>query len=39
MKRAQLLNIKAQISSIWAKGCMFMIVCVLSDLNMTTPPR
>ena len=25
----QLLNIKVQMSSIWAKGCMLMIVCVL----------
>ena len=32
MKKAQLLKIKAQMSSIWAKGCMLMIVCVLSDL-------
>ena len=27
-KMAQLLTIKAQMSSIWAKGCMVMIVCV-----------
>ena len=27
-KRALLLKIKAQLSSIWAKGCMLMIVCV-----------
>ena len=33
MKMAQLLNIKAQMSSVWAKGCVFMIVCVLSDLT------
>ena len=34
MKRAQLLKIKAQVSSIWAKGCVcWMIVCVLSDLT------
>ena len=33
VKRAQLLNIKAQMSSIWAKGCMLLIVCVLSDLT------
>ena len=33
MKRAQLLNIKSQMSSIWAKGCMLMIVCLLSDLT------
>ena len=31
-KRAQLLKIKAQVSSIWAKGCILMTVCVLSDL-------
>ena len=28
LKRAQLLNIKAQMSSIRAKGCMLMIMCV-----------
>ena len=28
VKRAQLLKIKAQVSSIWAKGCILMIVCV-----------
>ena len=33
VKRAQLLKIKAQVSSIWANGCMLMIVCVLSDLT------
>ena len=33
MKIAQLLKIRAQMSSIWAKGCMLMIVCVLSDLT------
>ena len=27
------MKIKAQMSSIWAKGCMLMIVCVLSDLT------
>ena len=34
-KRAQLLKIKAQLSSLWAKGCILMIVCVcvLSDLT------
>ena len=37
MKRAQLLKIKAQMSSIWAKGCVLMIVFVLSE-DMTTPP-
>ena len=29
----QLLKIKAPVSSIWAKGCILMIVCVLSDLT------
>ena len=30
-KRAQLLKIKAQMSSIWAKGCMLMMcVCYLT---------
>ena len=33
VKRAQLLISKAQMSSIWAKGCMLMIMCVLSDLT------
>ena len=33
VKRAQLLNTKAKMSSICAKGCMLMIVCVLSDLT------
>ena len=33
VKRVQLLKIKVQMSSIWAKGCMLMIVCVLSDLT------
>ena len=37
-KGVQLLKIKSQLSnselsSIWAKGCMLMIVCVLSDLT------
>ena len=32
-KEEQLLKIKAQISSIWDKGCMLIIVCVLSDLT------
>ena len=27
-KKAQLLKIKAQVSSIWAKGCILMPVCV-----------
>ena len=27
-KKAQLLNIKTQLSSIWAKGCILMTVCV-----------
>ena len=30
---AQLLKIKAQVSSIWAKGSILMTVCVLSDLK------
>ena len=35
---AQLLKIKAQVSSIWAKGCLLNdCVCVIS-LDMTTPP-
>ena len=33
LKTAQLLKIKAQMSSICAKGCMLMFVCVLSDLT------
>ena len=37
MKMSQLLKIKVPLSSIWAKGCMLMIVCVLSD-DMTTRP-
>ena len=28
LKRAQLLKIKTLLSSIWAKGCIFMTVCV-----------
>ena len=32
-KKGQLMKIKAQISSIWGKVCMLMIVCVLSDLT------
>ena len=28
VKRVQLLKIKAQVSSIWAKGCILIIVCV-----------
>ena len=31
--RAQPLKIKAQLSSIFAKGCFLMTVCVLSDLT------
>ena len=27
LKRAQLLKIKTQLSSIWAKGCFLMTVC------------
>ena len=35
IKRPQLLKIKAQMSSIWAKGCMLMIVvCLSSDLTI-----
>ena len=33
VKREQILNTKEQMSSIWAKGCRLMIVCVLSDLQ------
>ena len=33
VKRAQLLIIKAQVLTIWAKGCMLMFVYVLSDLT------
>ena len=33
VKKAQLLKIKAQLSSIWTKGCILMTVCVLSDLT------
>ena len=33
VKRTQLQKIKARMSSIWAKGCMLMIGCVLSDLT------
>ena len=33
VKRAQLQNIKAQMSSIWDKGCMLMIMSQLSDLT------
>ena len=35
VKRPQLLKIKVQVSSIWAKGCILMTVCmcVLSDLT------
>ena len=28
VKRVKLLNIKTQLSSIWAKGCILMTVCV-----------
>ena len=33
-KKGELLKIKAQVTSIWAKGCILMTgcVCVLSDL-------
>ena len=30
-KRGSTLKIKAQVSSIWAKGCILVTVCVLSD--------
>ena len=33
VKREQLLKIKAKMSSIRTKGCMLMIVCVLSGLT------
>ena len=33
VKRAQILKIQVQMSSIWAKGVCLMIVCVLSDLT------
>ena len=33
VKGVQLLNNKLQMLSIWAKGYMLMIVCVLSDLT------
>ena len=32
-EKAQQLNIKAQMLSICAKGCMLMIVCALPDLT------
>ena len=32
-KKGELLKIMAQVSSIWAKGCILMIVSVLSDLT------
>ena len=32
-KKAQLLKIKAQVSSIWAKGVCLLILCLLSDLT------
>ena len=33
MKRVQQLKINGQMSSMWAKGCILMFVCVLSDLT------
>ena len=33
VKRAQLLKMRAQVTSIWAKGCILMTVSVLSDLT------
>ena len=38
VKRAQLLKIKVQVSSIWANGCILMTVCVFHLTCMTTPP-
>ena len=35
----QLLKIKAQVSSIWAKGCMFEDCMCVIWLGMTTTPR
>ena len=32
-KRAELLKIKAHMSSTWAKECMLTILCVFSDLT------
>ena len=32
-KKGATMNTKAQMSSIWAKGCMLMIACMLSDLT------
>ena len=37
-KRVQLLKIKAQVSSIWAKGCILITVRVFYLTYMTTPP-
>ena len=37
-KKGTILKIKVQMLSIWAKGFMSMIVCVIW-LDMTTPPR
>ena len=31
--KTELLKIMASVSSMWAKGCILMIVCVLSDLT------
>ena len=38
MKRAQLLKIKAQVSSILAKGCMLYDCVRVIRLDMITPP-
>ena len=32
IKRAQLLKIKAQVSSIWAKWCILMMMCVCNQI-------
>ena len=33
MKRVQQLKINGQMPNMWAKGCMLMFVCVLSDMT------
>ena len=38
IKRAQLLKIKVQVSSMWAKGCMLDDCVCAIRLDMTTPP-
>ena len=37
MKIAEVLKIKAQVSSIWAKGCMFDDCVCVFRVDMTTP--